>query len=64
MSSRDVANIAMQSDRDIVVLIQCSIHSVTVLVSYGSNIIAHIVYDNTFFLKANGIENCWIDTYE
>jgi hypothetical protein len=37
----------MQSDRDIVVLIRCSIHFLSVLVGYGSNIIAHIIYDNT-----------------
>ena len=39
--------IAMQSDGDIVVSIRCSIHSVYISVRYGSNIIAHILYDNT-----------------
>ena len=37
----------MQSDRDIVVSIRCSIYLVSVSVRYGSNIIAHIIYDNT-----------------
>jgi hypothetical protein len=37
----------MQSDRDIAISIRCSIHLVSVSVRYGSNIIAHIIYDNT-----------------
>jgi hypothetical protein len=39
---------AMQSNCDVVVWIWCSISLVTISVRNGSNIIAHIVYDNTF----------------
>ena len=37
----------MQSNRDIVVSIRCSIHLVSVSIRYGSKIIAQIIYDNT-----------------
>jgi hypothetical protein len=40
-------HIAMQSNSDVVVSIRFSTHSVPVLVQYGSNITAHIVYNNT-----------------
>jgi hypothetical protein len=40
----------MQSNGNVVVSIRCSIHSVSVSVQYASNIIAHFVFDNSFWL--------------